>query len=367
MKKNLILMIIIIFFICLLGIGIGYFFYENSNKQDNNKIYNAEYVVSTKTINELAKKNKYIDNNFANKVEFFITYEELKMINNQDVYLTVENEKLYLVSNSYKEYDSNIDDYIDKKGIEYKSLISNMDESVVMIRNLASGECAAENLEYGILTENGNLYRITFEDNTNNYNEIMTALSQNKEINLIMKKVNKDDIKILAFTKYEYDSRDITCGSRLNPLYASDNTLRDYDTFEVVKPIIDYIVGSLINFDVNYQNGFVIYDNLTISVDNKNVIKNKDNKNLIINSYYNDESLNKILIIDNKSNIYYQLKVGKDIKLLKEEKIKKISKEIVSYGETSYEWDDKIKFTFTLENNESIIITVDYYNYKTFE
>ena len=365
MKKNIIFIIIIIVIVIFSGIGIGYLIFENRNDNivdSNNDLNdnnindgtNSNYIISEESIKELAKNNKYIDTSFEEKIDFEISYDEYNQINNQSLELLIENGKVYLYSDSYRAYENG--EWVEKPGKEYKSLISNIKENVIMIKTTVSGACVIDALEYAILTDKGNVYITSFNDNVNNSNNILTSLSKNEDVNLSFKLLNKKGLKILAFTNYRYDDRGNTCTSYASPVYASDNTLRDYETFEIAKPIIYYTIV--------YEDGmgFVVYEDYTISVDNDHLIKNKDGSNLLIKEFYNDSNSDKIFIVDKNNYLYYQDEAG-NIKLYNENKVKDVKK----VRETESNWYDIIEFTITFENNETLEIEINYDEYKIFD
>lgn len=365
-NKNILLSIVIVLLVIVIGIGGGYLIYSNNsnNKNDdvsNNVENNIKSIVSIESIKELARNNKYIYDNFENKINFEISYEENSQINNQSLYLLLEDGKVYLYSNSYKEYDYELKDYVEKNGKEYKSLISNINEQVVMIKETISGGCVIDALEYAILTDKGDVYTISFAENVGDSDEILTALSKNKDVNLSLNKLNKNNLKVLAFTKYYYDDRGNTCTGHPSPIYASDNTLRDYETFEQVKPIIFHTE--------NYNDtGFVVYEDYTISIDNNDLVKDKNNNNLLIKAFYKDDTSNNILILDKDNYMYYQDENDNNIiKLYKNVKVKEVLKETLSDGDTLSNWDDVIKYTFNFENNDTLEIKVVYGEDKIFE
>lgn len=361
--KNILLSIILITIVTLCGIGIGYGVYlvnlHDSDKEIDIDNSNNSVLVTRDSIKELAKNNKYIDDNFDDKIYYFVSYDKNTQINNQDVFLLLEDGKVYLYSNSYSEYDSEYK-WVEKPGVEYKSLISNISGNVVMIKELVTGGCVGDHIEYGLLTDEGNLYVIKVSDNMDNSNSILSALSKNKDVSLTIRTTTNAELKVLAFTTYSYDERFNTCSRHASPLYVSDNNLRDYETYEVVKPIIDYtfIYGSN-----NISRGFVVYEDKTISIDNLNIVKNINNDNLLIQYYFNDMYLSTIFIIDNNNNLYYQ-----DVN--DNNKIVNIEKELIDEESSSY-----VIFTLTFVNNEVIKLKTycylsdyeSYYEYMFFE
>ena len=344
-KKSGLIVVIILLVLVALGIG-GYFCYDmyiannpktiksDNKKQEEKRKKSNNGLVTEESIKELAdSEDLYIDTKFNFKHDGWNTFDAV--INDNYASLIVEDGQLYLTSESKKSKVSNIDEYV----VQIKSSFKGCDDTTSLL----------------VLTGEGNLYEVDIYNRSNAdditiIDGLINNLRNNKDVQLSVHQINSDDVKVLAFTQSTGDDRGFTCGYSDIVVYCDDGTLRSTRDFEKKydKAIIDSQDGFI-------TEGFIVFVDKTISVDGKNMIKNKDGKDLVITAYfahtdYSDDSKNIYYILDNNSYLY-TLKGWADdfeFKLYSDSKVKQFAKTEKQYSENS----DKGEYIINFEDSK---------------
>lgn len=217
-----------------------------------------------------------------------------------------------------------------------QSLVSNFSEEVVNIKD-AHNSCAACEDHILLLTSEGNLYQLRGAalGYSRFSSDILSKINHSEDVLLELEKLNSDDIKVWAFIDANGDGRDYSCGFPTQYIYTSDGKVREYDTFrEVERFVVDY-AGTATSPGGNY--GFVIYNDKTVSVNNQDLVYNKDNELLYIKNYYHSNN-EDLYIVDENDYLYIErylseglssptIQASYQIELYKNSKIKSINEE----------------------------------------
>ena len=231
-KKNNSGLICLVIFLSVLVLGLaGYICYDkfyskkepvktDEKEKDEKKddVITAEDLVSKDTILKLAEdKNKYINTDFDKPINVTSDYNSFGLLESN---FMIENGKLVL------------------QHAGKTSVVSNLNEKIVQIIS-SPFNCDDVVFEYA-LTSAGNLYEIGLFDKTtrNLLPNLLDKIKKGEAIEIAVKKINTDDIKVLAFTKTEIqadsEGRNYTCGSADGIVYTSTGEFRSMADFTKV-------------------------------------------------------------------------------------------------------------------------------------
>lgn len=281
MKKKILIPIVILL-VVIIAFEVIYLFTLNTKEEEPNnppseteEPLNPNITVSKESILKISEEeNIYVDTDFSSQIL-------VDNINDEEVYLEIINNRLYLT-----------------KGTK-QSLVSNLTEEIVYFKD-AQNNCDVSKNNILILTTSGNLYMLRGYTNRSRFSEeTLTKLNNNEDVLIYLDKLNSDGLKVEAFIDSHGDGRFATCGLPTQYIYASDKTVRAYDTFEEAKKyVVDYIGN-------NQNRGFVIYNDQTISINDADLVLNKDGTSLVIKEYYIDRN-NNIYLIDANNYLYIE-------------------------------------------------------------
>lgn len=289
MKKKIYLIVILVGVLMVEGIFIKVFVgtksseknnsYTNINNKDNdndNSVDNnqSDSNINDDSVNTLVSLESMRE--LAKNKDLHIMDESLGMIDGGDVEfdwyqgygtlsLRLKNNVLYLIDES-----------------NHESKVTDIDEKVIMV--IGHGECDSWSANTLILTEKGNLFFLKGQHAGGKIDkETFNKLQNNESVSLNLKKINPSDVKVLAFVDLHGDSRGFTCGTATQYIYTNKGFMDYKDMKEAEKVIVDAMGYGV--FD-DIVDGFVIYDDGTVSANNKDLIKSKNGGNLIVKSYY---------------------------------------------------------------------------------
>ncbi len=319
-KKKGPILVIVLLVIVALGVG-GYICYDkfiakkpetnNTKKADDKKeeeipadepeeeAKTDDGKVSKESILKLAKdKSKYINADF-NYIHEWNIFDDV--IADNFVHLTVKDGTLYLEAEGKK------------------SKVSNLDERVVQV--LSSDDGCDDTVSALVLTEEGNLYSASIykgeEPEIEVISGLLDSIKQNKDVELIFTKINSEQVKVLGVTTLNGDSRGTSCGFDDVIVYCNDSAFRSSRDFHVYNKLItDY-------YDGFSTEGFVVFNDKTISINGKDIVKGKNNADLIIKAAFDNDEEDIVYIIGEDNYVYVESGQGNaKIKLYMDSKIK---------------------------------------------
>ncbi len=298
---------VIISFIVIVAVLAGAYYFvlpmlkgEKPNIPGTTPDVKEETLVSIESIKELAK---------TSDMKINVSVESKLHVDNDPstgarIDLLFESGKVYLSTGSYK------------------SLVSDITDEVVMIKN-ANNDCTTAKQNILILTNKGDLYLLSGSMNANQRfsTSVLNTLKKNSNVNLGMYKVNKDK-RVLAITEYYHNSSCKSCGKGDLVVYTEDGKFRIYDSMKEIESLEkSEICGGPFNIYMTiYENGKAVdKDGWTL--------KNRYSSDLVIKEIFRNDS--SAYIIDHLNYLYTLKNVDNQLKveLYRDTKVLRYSKE----------------------------------------